>query len=150
MILTTGLILGLTLSFSGIQLRGELSTVEPAVAKEYSLTMPANSYVSDRKFEASTAVIQGYLHSSDDVMVVIESGDGVLYEEEDCDHSVRCITSGGMIKVRVFNDNDEPVQITYEISVDHKYFHLEIRSSSALEDTVDVEDWDEVEDEEWD
>lgn len=101
----------------------------PIIGIAYTLSMPPHSYAYDEKYDLLAHSVRGYLHSSEEVRVVIIGGrlDGTLYDETGCDHDIICDTWGGWLGVYVFNNNGDRATVKYNISVDGREFYLKVQ-----------------------
>ncbi|GEM_PF-5251817 len=107
-----GLILGLMLGFCE----------KPTLAREKFFILPAESEAFGRYTSFYPCTIEGYIHSSGDVEVIIEEAteEEVLYEEEGSDLDIECPTTGGLIEIRVINDSEKPVEVRYKLEADYE------------------------------
>ena len=107
-----GLILGLMLGFCE----------KPTLAKEKFFILPAESEAFGRCTSFYPCTIEGYIHSSGEVEVVIEEAteEVVLYEEEGNTHDIECPTTGGLIEIHVINDSEKPVEIKYKLKASYE------------------------------
>ena len=107
-----GLILGLMLGFCE----------KPTQGKEEFFILPAESEAFGRCTSFYPCTIEGYIHSSGEVEVIIEEAteEVVLYEEEGNTHDIECPTTGGLIEIHVINDSEKPVEIKYKLKASYE------------------------------